>query len=129
MLEKRRRGGHRQVPYSEEVKSNASQVCVVGAGAAGLYAALAAARLGALVAQDERADVLEGRRVTAVLSAGDRATGVRLADGTSIASAAVIVATGGAAALWARTTNPAGATGGGLLLAHRAGAALADLEM
>jgi len=86
-------------------------------------------QLSALVAQDERADVLEGRRVTAVLSAGDRATGVRLADGTSIASAAVIVATGGAAALWARTTNPAGATGGGLLLADRAGAALADLEM
>ena len=31
--------------------------------------------------------------------------------------------------MWARTTNPAGATGGGLLLAHRAGAALADLEL
>src|SRR5205085_5606696 len=42
-------------------------------------------QLSALVAQDERADVLEGRRVTAVLSAGDRATGVRLAGGTNIA--------------------------------------------
>src|SRR5207248_2308698 len=41
----------------------------------------------------------------------------------------VVLATGGAAALWARTTNPVGATGGGLLLAHQAGAALADLEM
>jgi L-aspartate oxidase len=40
----------------------------------------------------------------------------------------VVLATGGVAALWARTTNPAGATGGGLLLAHVAGAALADLE-
>jgi L-aspartate oxidase len=86
-------------------------------------------QLSALVAQDERVEVLEGRRVTAVMSARDRAIGVRLADGTTVASAAVIVATGGAAALWARTTNPAGATGGGLLLAHRAGAALADLEM
>jgi L-aspartate oxidase len=31
--------------------------------------------------------------------------------------------------LWARTTNPSGATGGGLLLAYEAGAQLADVEM
>ena len=42
---------------------------------------------------------------------------------------AVVLATGGAAALWSRTTNPAGAVGGGLLLAHAAGATLADLEL
>ena len=46
-----------------------------------------------------------------------------------IAAAATVLATGGAAALWSRTTNPAGATGGGLLLAHAAGAELADLEL
>jgi L-aspartate oxidase len=86
-------------------------------------------QLSALVAQDDRVDVREGRRVTSVLSGRGRATGVRLEDGATIASHAVILATGGAAALWARTTNPAGATGGGLLLAFRAGAALADLEM
>ena len=40
-----------------------------------------------------------------------------------------MIATGGAAALWARTTNPAGAIGGGLLLAFDAGAELADLEL
>ena len=39
-----------------------------------------------------------------------------------------MLATGGAAALWARTTNPPGAIGAGMLLAHAAGAALADLE-
>jgi L-aspartate oxidase len=39
-----------------------------------------------------------------------------------------VLATGGAAALWARTTNPPNATGGGLLLAFAAGATLADLE-
>jgi L-aspartate oxidase len=86
-------------------------------------------QLSALVAQHERVQVLEGRRVTAVLGNGGRVTGVLLEDGTAITSAAVILATGGAAALWARTTNPPAATGGGLLLAHRAGAALADLEM
>jgi L-aspartate oxidase len=39
-----------------------------------------------------------------------------------------VLATGGAAALWARTTNPPGSLGIGMLLAHHAGAALADLE-
>ena len=41
---------------------------------------------------------------------------------------AVILATGGAAALWSRTTNPPGSFGSGLLLARAAGATLADLE-
>ena len=86
-------------------------------------------QLSALAAQDDRVEVLEGRRVTGILSAEGRATGVRLEDGAGITSAAVILATGGAAALWARTTNPPGAIGGGLLLAYHACAALADLEM
>ncbi len=41
---------------------------------------------------------------------------------------ATILATGGMAALWQRTTNPAGAVGAGLSLAHAARAELADLE-
>ena len=41
----------------------------------------------------------------------------------------IVLATGGAAALWARTTNPPGSQGVGLLLAHAAGARLADLEL
>ena len=40
-----------------------------------------------------------------------------------------ILATGGAAALWARTTNPWGAIGAGPVMAHAAGAELADLEL
>src|SRR5919107_1427252 len=40
-----------------------------------------------------------------------------------------VLATGGAAALWERTTNPPGAVGGGLGLAAAAGATLADLEL
>jgi L-aspartate oxidase len=42
---------------------------------------------------------------------------------------ATLLATGGYAALWGRTTNPPGAVGDGLLLAYRAGARLADLEL
>jgi L-aspartate oxidase len=86
-------------------------------------------KLSTLVAQHQRIQVLEGRRVTQVLQTEQGCAGVRLADGEQLASAAVILATGGAAALWARTTNPLGATGGGLLIASNAGAALADLEL
>jgi L-aspartate oxidase len=46
-----------------------------------------------------------------------------------VCARAVVLATGGAAALWARTTNPPGSQGAGLLLAHAAGAHLADLEL
>jgi L-aspartate oxidase len=86
-------------------------------------------QLSALVAQDERIEVLERRRVVSILGVDGRCVGVRLDDGREIASGAVVLATGGAAALWSRTTNPAGATGGGLLLAFAAGATLADLEL
>ncbi|MDP9293952.1 MAG: FAD-binding protein, partial [Actinomycetota bacterium] len=40
----------------------------------------------------------------------------------------VVLATGGAAALWSRTTNPPGSFGSGLQLARGVGASLADLE-
>ena len=86
-------------------------------------------QLSALVAENPQIEVLEGRRATGLLVDGGRCVGVRLADGERIAAAGTVLATGGAAALWSRTTNPAGATGGGLLLAYAAGAMLADLEL
>jgi L-aspartate oxidase len=46
----------------------------------------------------------------------------------SIATGAVIIATGGVGGLFTHTTNPRGATGSGIALAARAGAALRDLE-
>jgi len=85
-------------------------------------------QLSAVVAAEDGIEVLEGRRVTALLTHDGRCTGVVLDDGTRLLAPATVLSTGGAAALWARTTNPAGAVGTGLLLAHAAGAALADLE-
>ncbi|HUB76246.1 MAG TPA: FAD-binding protein, partial [Solirubrobacteraceae bacterium] len=49
-------------------------------------------------------------------------------DGRSVPARAVVICAGGAAAMWARTTNPPGSLGTGMLLAHAAGARLADLE-
>jgi L-aspartate oxidase len=86
-------------------------------------------QLSAVVAEDPGIDVLEGRRVVELIEGDGRCAGVRLDDGRLIASGAVVLATGGAAALWSRTTNPAVAVGGGLLLAAAAGALLADLEL
>jgi L-aspartate oxidase len=81
------------------------------------------------VAQDPRIEVCERARAVGLLTGGGRCHGVVLTDGRRIASGATVLATGGAAALWSRTTNPPGAVGGGLLLALAAGAKLADLEL
>jgi len=85
-------------------------------------------RLRELVAADGRIEVLERARAVALLTAGGRCHGVALLDGRRVASDATVLATGGAAALWQRTTNPPGAVGGGLVLALAAGVKLADLE-
>jgi L-aspartate oxidase len=86
-------------------------------------------QLSALAAEDPAVEVHEDRRVVALLRHRGRVVGVRTLDGDTLLAPAVAICTGGAAALWSRTTNPAGATGSGLLLAHRAGAELADLEL
>lgn len=87
----------------------------------------------ALEATADGMPVLERTLVTEVLrdDAGTVA-GVALlgADGnpTVLASRAVLLATGGLGQLYAATTNPEVATGDGLALALRAGAATSDLE-
>jgi L-aspartate oxidase len=86
-------------------------------------------QLSAVAAQEPLIEVLEGRRVLSLLTADGRCIGVMLDDGRLLHAPATVLATGGAAALWSRTTNPAGAIGGGLLLAYGAGATLADIEM
>jgi L-aspartate oxidase len=85
-------------------------------------------QLSAVVAGEARITVLEGARAAGLWTADGRCVGVVCEDGRAIAARATILATGGAAALWERTTNPPGSLGIGMLLAHAAGAALADLE-
>ena len=86
-------------------------------------------QLSALVVDRPRVSVLEETRASAIWLHDGHCVGLILDDGRAIAAGAVVIATGGAAALWSRTTNPPGSQGIGMLLAHRAGADLADLEL
>ncbi len=123
-----------------------------GGPALGLEAAHSAARIlhaggdatGACIARALAAAVLEravqgrlrvetGAFVTDLLTgtADRRVTGVAyLANGQSrrLDADAVLLATGGAGTLFARTSNPTVATADGVALAWRAGAAMRDLE-
>jgi len=92
--------------------------------------------LSALCATEARVEVLEGLTASAMWVSEGRCAGLlahptRRPDGPRVAvlSRGTVLATGGAAALWERTTNPRGAIGAGLTLALAAGAALADLEL
>jgi L-aspartate oxidase len=84
-------------------------------------------RLAELVSDHSGVEVMEGTSAEALRGGPDRCTGV-LTDRGALAAAATVLATGGAAALWQRSTNPRGAIGAGAVLAHAAGAELADLE-
>jgi L-aspartate oxidase len=88
--------------------------------------------LSAIAAKGERITVLEPLAATALLTHDGRCAGLvaRSRDGEvrRLLARAVVLATGGMAALWERTTNPRGAIGAGLTLADAAGARLADLE-
>jgi L-aspartate oxidase len=94
--------------------------------------------LSALVANDPHITVLENTSASALWTAADgRCVGLvaehpARGDGPRttlpIVARATILATGGAAALWERTSNPRGVIGAGMSLAHHAGAALADME-
>jgi L-aspartate oxidase len=106
-------------------------------------------QLSALVAEERSITVFERARARALWKDGDaahssdrnparpsdrnpahpRCRGLICDDGRIVSARAVVLGTGGAAALWSRTTNPPGSQGFGLLLAHAAGASLADLEL
>ncbi|MCS6867835.1 MAG: FAD-binding protein [Thermus sp.] len=78
-----------------------------------------------------RGPVLEGHLAASLLVAGGRVAGAYVLSPQGplwVRSGAVLLATGGLGRLFPVTTNPLGATGDGMVLAWRAGAALRDLE-
>ncbi len=84
-------------------------------------------RLIELVQASPAIEVRERTSIMALWSDRERCAGV-ITDHGPLPARATVLATGGGAALWARTTNPWGAIAAGAVFAHSAGAALADLE-
>ncbi len=99
---------------------------IVHAGGAETGKAISAV-LADRVRANPRITLLDDVRVARLWESDGRCVGV-LTDRGPVSAPATVLATGGYAALWERTTNPPGALGEGLTLAYRAGAALADLE-
>jgi L-aspartate oxidase len=83
--------------------------------------------LGRRVARTPGIATREATNALALWMDGGRCLGVLTPDGP-IAARATILAMGGAAALWARSTNPEGQIGDAIAIAFAAGAAVADLE-
>tara|TARA_Y100001970_G_C14258015_1_gene877056 strand:- start:3496 stop:5178 length:1683 start_codon:yes stop_codon:yes gene_type:complete len=82
---------------------------------------------------EERENILHcrGVRVSDLLIRNERCCGVQVLDGSNlywINSKAVVMATGGGGHLYANTTNPTQASGEGIALAWKGGAAIDDLE-
>jgi L-aspartate oxidase len=88
--------------------------------------------LAARVRETPRIRIVDGVTTTELLMAGPRCVGAAgiLADGGAsvFPAAATVLATGGLAGLFARSTNPPTTTGDGIALAYRAGAELVDME-
>src|SRR2546423_1939793 len=75
-------------------------------------------QLSAVVVETAGLTVIEGARAATLWVRDGRCVGVVCEDGRAIHARAVILATGGSAALWQRTPNPPGSPGIGLLLAR-----------
>ena len=89
--------------------------------------------LSALAANDARIEILERTTASAIWCREGSCVGLVAERGSGgpgvpVLTRGTVLATGGAAALWERTTNPPGAIGAGMSLAASAGAELADLE-
>jgi len=80
-----------------------------------------------MVAGHPGIEVMEETSALALWSDGSRCHGV-ITDRGPLLARATLLATGGAAALWKRSSNPWGAIGAGAVLASKAGADLVDLE-
>lgn len=83
--------------------------------------------LGSRAASSSRIATCEATAILSLLVADGHCYGVMTPEGPMLAKA-TILAMGGAAALWSRSTNPAGQIGDAVAIGVAAGAAVADME-
>jgi L-aspartate oxidase len=116
------------VPFEDDLglEGGHSRNRIVHAGGAATGEHVARA-LAAQVMAHPRIEIMTGIRVRGLWVEDGECIGV-LSDAGAIPGRATILATGGAASLWARTTNAPAAVGGGIAAAYKAGARVADME-
>ncbi|MCB9010856.1 MAG: L-aspartate oxidase [Actinobacteria bacterium] len=119
-----------RLELGREAAHGAHRVVHAGGDATG---ANVVAALRDAVLRDPRISIRPHLRVVDLVVEAAVAVGVLVSDRQGrvemLRGRAVVLATGGLGQLYAYTTNPRGATGDGIALAMRAGAAVADLEM
>lgn len=119
-----------EVALGREAAHTVARILHAGGDATG---ANVEATLAGLVLSSGGVDIREWHLLTDVLVRDGVARGVRALDTQTgqvreFGGRWVVLATGGAGRLFAQTTNPEVATGDGVAVAYRAGAALVDLE-
>jgi L-aspartate oxidase len=103
---------------------------ILHAGGSATGAAIAETLI-ARVLEQPRIHVLEHAAVIDLIADGEACAGAWVLghdEMRAVRARMTLIATGGAGALYARTTNPPGALGDGIAIAHRAGAVIGDME-
>lgn len=123
-----------QITLGLEGGHHRRRIIHAGGGATGWHIVQS---LAAKVQDAPNITIVDNVTVTELLAGPSGVTGVRLADAAAGGVPAnrpetllgpVVLATGGAAGLFGRSTNPGQVNGAGIALAWRAGAAVADME-
>jgi L-aspartate oxidase len=112
------------------VEGGHSRRRIFHAGGAATGAAIARTLIGRVLA-DPRIRVVEHAAAIGLVADGDGCGGAWVLGHDELVpmrARMTLLATGGAGALYSRTTNPPGATGDGIAIAHRAGADVRHME-
>lgn len=118
------------IHQTKEAAHSFPRVCHVGGDASGRFITKT---LIDKVCRDQNISISQGTSVLSILKDEELVSGVLVEDITKdkyvLLARDIIVASGGAGQLFSSTTNPKVSTGDGLVMAHKSGACLQDIEM